>query len=360
MLKTKIYLLTFIFVVLFTSTGCIKVNTGTGGSTSGVDGGIFKTANYALKWEQKSLFATAAGTQIGFPDKDVADIAMDPSDTNAIYYGSISGGLYYTYDGAENWHVAKDLGRTATIRAVAVDPASKCTIYVSLDNKIYKSMDCSRTWNYVYFDNDITATIDHIEIDHYDSNIIYAAVNRGSIIKSTNAGQSWFLIYELKKRVLRLVIDPNDSRVVYAVADKQIFKSVDGGVNWVEIESLSKTFRDFGLNATIKSIVLIKDSPNLIYVATEYGMVKSSDNGNTWEKIELIPPENKASINDIVIDPTDLNKIYYVTNTTFYKTTDGGKSWTPTKLPTTRAGWRLLIDPSKTSTMYMGVRTIQK
>jgi hypothetical protein len=62
----------------------------------------------------------------------------------------------------------------------------------------------------------------------------------------------------------------------------------------------------------------------------------------------------------VFISPKNVEEIYYATNTTFYRTSDGGKNWTTRKLPTSRAGWRLIVDPEDTNVIYMGVREIKK
>ena len=52
--------------------------------------------------------------------------------------------------------------------------------------------------------------------------------------------------------------------------------------------------------------------------------------------------------------------IYYVTNTTFYRSLDGGINWSSNKLPTSRAGVKLLIDSKNPSIIYLAVRQIKK
>ena len=105
---------------------------------------------------------------------------------------------------------------------------------------------------------------------------------------------------------------------------------------------------------------MVKSETDTIFLATAYGLLKSGDKGVTWEQIQVIPPEKKATINALAVNPENSQEIYYVTNTTFYRSVDGGENWSSRKLPTSRAGWKLLIDPKNPSIIYMGVRKLGK
>ena len=97
-------------------------------------------------------------------------------------------------------------------------------------------------------------------------------------------------------------------------------------------------------------------SDGLMFAATAYGLLKSPDSGDTWTRINLITPSQQSSINSLAVNPKDPKEIYYVTNTTFYSSSDGGASWRTKKLPSTRAGWQLLVKPDEPSVLFMGMK----
>ena len=98
----------------------------------------------------------------------------------------------------------------------------------------------------------------------------------------------------------------------------------------------------------------------MLFIATKYGLIRSSDAGKNWEQITLIPPDKEANINALAINPQNSKDIYYLTNTTFFRSFDNGKTWSTIKLPSSRAGWKLLIDPTQPNVIYIGVRALAK
>lgn len=349
----KICLLSAIIIIALTTTGCsISFK---GGGTGDTDGGLFVSINKGEQWKQKTSIPTISGTPKTMAGLSVNSLIMDPGDHQAIYFGSVENGLFYTYDVANTWQIAKGLEQ-ATINSIAVDPSSRCIIYAAINNKVYKSNDCNRSWSQTYYDNNVTVKINDIIVDHYDSKNVYLGTSRGEIIKSVDYGVSWQTIQRFDMGIKKIIISPHDSRVVFAASDKkEIYRSTDGGEHWISMkEQLGKVGSDF------KDLVFAKDNKNLIFLATHYGLLKSTDNGDTWSQITLIPPEKKAVINAIAINPQDSQEIYYVTDTTFYRSSDNGQNWSVKKLPTTRAGWKLLIDPENPKIIYMGVRALRK
>lgn len=350
----KYYLASILLVAVFILSGCITVNSGKK-NPGLVDGGLFKSIDKGLTWAQKTAIPSVTGQPRNFSGINIASFAIDPSDNKALYYGSVDNGMFYSYDAGESWQIATGLGKF-TVRAVAIDPAYKCNVYAAVGNRVMKTSDCSRTWAQAYYDNDLMVTVDAIAIDYANSADLYIGVSRGDIIKSYNRGDEWQTIYRASDKIKKIIIDPNNSNTVYVLAERKgLMVSTDAGKNFTEVAALKAAFTQYKMGADIKDVILLKDNPGYMFVATSNGMLRSKDSGNTWEKIELIPDVNKAAINTMAVSDKDPNEIYYVTNTTFYRSADGGSTWKTIKLPTTRAGWKLAIDPVDPNLIYMGV-----
>lgn len=350
--KSILFILLVICLSLFISSCTINFK----GADGATDGGLYVSRLKGDTWNQKVLVPTITGRPLSIHAFSANSLVMDPSDNNAIYFGSVENGLFYSYNSGTEWQKAKGLGRVS-VRDVAVDFDSKCIIYVAVNNKVYKSNDCNRTWKQIYYDNDVSTIIHTIAIDKYNCKNLYIGTSRGEIIHSVDRGISWQTMNRFKNSVKKIIINPHDTRTIIIATSRGIHRSKDQGKTWVDLEDNLKEITKRGSN--FRDIIFSESENGLVLLASEYGILKSKDHGDNWEKIELITPEKKATIFSIAMSPKDAKEIYYVTNTTFYRSLDGGENWTTKKLPTSRAGSGLLIDPKDTSIIYMGTKKLK-
>lgn len=354
-MKAKRSLLFVLIPAILILSGC-TINLGLGGKSNGPDGGVYKTSNRGESWQQKALIPTTSGNPSVINNLDATFVAIDPSDSKAIYYGTVENGMYYSYDGGESWLPIKSLG-PVTPTAFAVDPAAKCTLYVAITNKAMKSTDCGRTWQQVYYDNELDVTVSSIAIDHYDSRNVYISTSRGEIILSSDFGKSWRTLNRFDNEVMKVVIAPADSRIIFvATKSKGLFRSMDKGTSW---ESLAEQLKEFPNSARFRDMAFSKAEPGLVLLANDYGILKTINFGDDWTALNLITPEKEAVINSLSVSQKNSKEIYYITNTTFYGTTDGGQNWSTKKLPSSRAGWTLVDDPTNPGIMYLGVKNLE-
>lgn len=79
-----------------------------------------------------------------------------------------------------------------------------------------------------------------------------------------------------RETVYGFAVHPKDPRIMYAAMRRGLFRSANGGRNWVEASS--------GLT-NLAGVAIHPKRPEEIYVATMEGIVhRSEDGGKTWKR----------------------------------------------------------------------------
>ena len=158
-----------------------------------------------------------------------------PGQPDLYYFGATGGGVWKTEDGGQTYKNISDGYFGGSIGAVAVAPGDPNVIYVgggevtvrgnvSSGYGIWKSVDAGQTWSFSGLPN--SRHVPRIVIDPQNSDIVYAAVlgniykptpNRG-VYKSTDGGKNWtkVLFSDEQAGAVELVMDPNNARILYA------------------------------------------------------------------------------------------------------------------------------------------------
>ncbi len=354
MSKKVFFLPAVLFTLLLTTgAGCLSFKTNDVSSI----GGMWLTKDAGVKWESKSILPTVDGLS-SITASDITVIAFDPSDAEAMYIGTRENGLLYSYDNGETWMRVKDADlREGKIEDIAVDPKDKCTIYVSKGKNVFKSTDCSRTWDTEMFVEANAKTVRTITLDWYNSNVVWIGTDAGDIVRSSDGGSTWSTMERVKDEVADIMVDNSDSRIVMATTEgKGLWRSTDTGVTWVR---LSEELEDF--DGAEKGSKLVEDnSGTIMYFANDYGILKSVDHGASWQALVLVTKPRSVKVLSLAVNPNDGNAVSYGTATTFYTSTDGGTNWTTRELPTTRTASALSFDPNDATVLFMGSAELEK
>ncbi|MEP7197005.1 MAG: glycosyl hydrolase [Saprospiraceae bacterium] len=199
----------------------------------------------------------------------------------------------------------------------------------------------------------MSGRITSIEGNAKDGKTIYIGTAGGGVWKTTNAGASFFSIFDKYcQSIGAIAVDQQKPENIYVGTGESnmrnsvsigngIYKSSDEGSNWVKI----------GLDSTehISKILIDPKDSKIIYVSVpgplwsdspHRGLYKSVDAGLTWNKILYI--NDKTGCADICINPQNPSIIYATTwefrrtpysfnsggkGSAFYKSTDAGKNW---------------------------------
>jgi len=284
-------------------------------------------------------------------------LVFDPQDSHTLYLGSQNRGLFISIDSAETWSEIKRLPQ-GSVGAVAVHPLAKHIVYVAVDNKIYKTTDANRTWSNVYLDGDLNRKVTALKINKDASDLIFAGISDGRLIKSNNGGQSWTNLENFEKKIKNILISPYDWQIMYLVVEgKGIYYSSDAGENW---SSLEKNYKEFCRAGDVKDLYFVPGLPYTLVMTTKKGILKSRNSGENWTEYNLLSPKDDLEVYALGFNPQNPEMIYYTTRKTFYESIDGGEHWTPKSLPSKIIAEKILIDPLNPNIFYLGMGGIIK
>jgi len=371
MISKKISLFILLPLLALAVSACSLPTTSSSATSAGPDlGGVFLSTDGGVNFKQQVSIPSVSGMPGSISSLDVSTLSLDPSDSSAIYLAAYKQGLYYSYNITGGWNEAKAFPKV-TATTITVNPDNKCDIYATFANRLYRSLDCTRTWKQIYLDADSSAVFNTLVIDFYNSSNLYLGTSNGDILKSIDGGNSWRVMKRLSSPIAKLVLSPRDSRQVYvATKDAKLYTflsntNTDPGTSanieanfavdsWTDLNSVLK---DLAIGTNFKELT-IASSDGSIFLATDGVIVKSPDHGVSWQKLNLLPSEKDGIIRAMAVNPQNTKQIYYATNLTFFRSTDGGATWSNKKLPTSRSASIILVDYKNPNNVYLGVRSL--
>ena len=258
----------------------------------------------------------------------VVDLDVNPKDPANFYVAYASGGLWETKNHGNTFTPLFDNQMVMTIGDIKVDWDNNI-IYVGTGennssrssysgNGIYKSSDNGKNWTHIGLDD--SHHIGRIIIHPNDSEVLWIAalghlysenIERG-VYKSVNGGESWMKTLYVNELTgaIDLIIDESNPEILYASMwekDRKawnfdgaglgsgIYKSIDGGINWLEISGGSSGFPDTEGTGRI-GLDISRSNPNILYAILDNQDRKESQKVNDNDDL------NKDQIRDITVE----------------------------------------------------------
>jgi photosystem II stability/assembly factor-like uncharacterized protein len=244
----------------------------------------------------------------------ILSIAIDPRNSNIIWAGSASGGLWKSTQagiGTGAWSYINTSFNTLSVSAIALNPLNPDVMFIgtgeislyfrpligtpgaraSYGMGILKSTDAGLTWNQTgltWTFPQITA-VQKIVINPLNPNTIFAATSEG-VFKSLNTGSTWFRSDSVLM-AMDLVMSPTDTNQLIAShgnlnssPNPGLYKTTNCGATWFQLTNgLPAT--DFGRT----SLAYSPSNSSVVYAGISnastggiLGLYKSIDGGNTW------------------------------------------------------------------------------
>ncbi len=238
---------------------------------------------------------------LGYPGMWGYKIAISPQQPNTLYLLR-EGRLGRSTDGGSSWG---SLAMLPLSYHLTVDPQNAQVMYVTGQDTRQKSVDGGLTW--APFGTGLPTLysngVGKIHVDPSNSANLYALVIGYSaatspVYRSTDAGATWTATQwtgTLEFSPTALAFEPGRPSTLYLAEEFGLFKSVDSGQNWTQMNVLGGG----------PDIIVDPQSPQIVYASTRYSDARRSvDGGATWSSVrELAASESTSGFARIVLVP---------------------------------------------------------
>lgn len=258
-------------------------------------------------------------------------VAVDPSNSNTIYFGAPAGGIWKSINAGISWIPLSDELPQIGISGIAIDHTNSNVIYISTGDK-----DAADTYSI-------------------------------GVLKSTDGGTTWnttgLTFTNTSTRAGDLILHPTNNQILWCATSVGLYKTSNGGTTWTVVQTG---------NFAQGSVRLKPGAPSTVYAVSNNKFYRSTDTGATFTNITSGLP---ISSGRLVLDVTAANSNYiYIlsskTTNTFqgvYRSTNGGTSFTKTSgttniLESTQAWYDLALAVSSTNAeeIYTGCLNVWK
>jgi photosystem II stability/assembly factor-like uncharacterized protein len=292
-------------------------------------------------------------------------LAVDPANSESIYGGDISLGIYRSADHGQTWSPINNGINAVIVYEVEVDPKDTSHILAGTISGVYEKKQGS-AWSRLLAYNTLS-----LEFDPRDSRSFYAGL-RGYVAKTTDGGQAWtYSQYpDGSGTVNDICLHPTDSANVFIAVGATggagaIYRSEDGGASFSEVlTGVNRSGQPYDFNA----VKLDPSNPLHIFAAggnfytprVDGDLWESPDGGVTWDRNPL--SILNVTVNDLLIDPKRVSTLYAGcgysagTDVPVYKSTDGGMTWEASfdGIPTRRKSLKALWGDSNGEVFALG------
>lgn len=313
-----------------------------------------QSANKSMLSQVAAVSATTAnwiplgpfGSPIGGDAGRLQCIRFMPGNPSIIFVGTAAGGLWKTTNGGASWTTTTDQLASLGIADIAIDPVNTNNIYIATGDHnasdtyatgVLKSTDGGLTWN----TTGLTWTtlqqrrIGRLLINPQNPNSLLLASTAG-IFRSLNGGTSWVSVASGFYRDMEY--RPGDTTVVYAVTGGSLAKSTNGGASFAGVTIASS------LSVNRLSLAVTPANPNYVYILCSNnsngfgGLYRSTNSAATFSLMSTSPNIFDWSTNgsgtggqgwyDIAIGASPINADYIVAGgVNTWRSTNGGATW---------------------------------
>ncbi len=251
---------------------------------------------------------------------------------------------------------------------------SESEVFMAGLQGVYRTYDNGKTWiesNTGFVGSEVVDLVTSLD------GTIYATTYNLGIFKSTDGGKNWvFASFGIKNWYgMQLATHPEDADTLFTTTNGGVYKSTNAGKSWELIGGSDLCDdEDAGGNCHYHGIVVEKEAPFKVLVGSggdQYakegvGLTGSEDNGESWRNSDDGFVRD-VHVSKLVIDPNNNNVFYATTQgeteytdkvgdgAGVFKSTDRGNNWTQINNGLNSLETNVLaVDPNDSDVLYLG------
>ena len=318
--------------------------------------------------------------------KLLEEVTGDPSE-GGVYINEYNDSEIYSVFGRETF-VSKDGGISSDvfldtkehpiIPDVGVEiitfGESESEVFMAGLQGVYRTYDNGKTWiesNTGFVGSEVVDLVTSLD------GTMYATTYNLGIFKSTDGGKNWvFASFGIKNWYgMQLATHPEDADTLFTTTNGGVYKSTNAGKSWELIGGSDLCDdEDAGGNCHYHGIVVEKEAPFKVLVGSggdQYakegvGLTGSEDNGESWRNSDDGFVRD-VHVSKLVIDPNNNNVFYATTQgeteytdkvgdgAGVFKSSDRGNNWTQINNGLNSLETNVLaVDPNDSDVLYLG------
>jgi photosystem II stability/assembly factor-like uncharacterized protein len=286
-------------------------------------------------------------------DKHLSAIIREP-ESGLTFAGAFHGGVHVSADDGKSWE-ARGNGMTQdNVYSLAAKKINgRVRLFAGTEPAhLFISDDLGMNWTELPNLRSVPSVpkwsfpapphighVKHINFDPDNPSTIYASVEVGGLLRSTDDGEHWEEFADLYEDVHRLMIHPSNGKFLYAVTGRGLYASGQAGASWEQW-----TRREDEIGGYPDGFVFRPSDPKLMFMTAAHDapgswrtshfagarISRSKDGGKSWEILKNgLPDRLQASIEAFCLEEAGAATAIYAATTAgeVICSDDLGDSW---------------------------------
>ena len=292
-------------------------------------------------------------TNRAIADKHISAIMTEP-ESGLTFAGAFLGGVLVSADGGKSWEARNDGMTQNNVYSLAAKRiGGRVRVFAGTEPAhLFVSDNLGLNWSELPNLRSVPSVpkwsfpapphighVKHINFDPANPNTVYASIEVGGLLRSTDGGEHWEEFADLYEDVHRLMIHPTNARFLYAVTGRGLYASSEAGKSWQQW-----TRREDEIGGYPDGFVFRPSDPKLMFMTAAQDapgtwrtshfagarISRSKDGGHSWEILKNgLPDRLQASIEAFCLEEAGNSTAIYAATTAgeIISSNDLGDSW---------------------------------